>query len=56
MESTKNSDVNITFGGRAWITGKPRGDQKMTIITFGELVIFLDLVGRSAPGGSHCCS
>jgi hypothetical protein len=35
MVSMKNSDVDITFGGRVWITGKPRGDQKMTIIAFG---------------------
>jgi hypothetical protein len=26
------------------------------IIAFGELVIFLGLVGLSAPGESHCCS
>jgi hypothetical protein len=26
MASMKNSDVNVTFGGRAWIAGKPRGD------------------------------
>jgi hypothetical protein len=56
MASTKNSDVNVTFGRRAWITGKPRGDQKMMIIAFGELIIFLGLVGLSAPVGSHCCS
>jgi hypothetical protein len=55
MASTKNSDVNATFGGRVWITGKPRSDQKMMIIAFAELIIFLDLVGFSAPGGSHCC-
>jgi hypothetical protein len=55
MASTKNSDVDVTFGGRAWITRKPRGDQKMMIITSGELIIFLGLVDLSAPGGSHCC-
>jgi hypothetical protein len=54
MASTKNSDVNVTFGSRSWITANPRGDQKMMIITFGELIIFLSLVGFSAPGGSHC--
>jgi hypothetical protein len=26
----------------------------MMIIAFGELIIFLGLVGLSAPGGSHC--
>jgi hypothetical protein len=31
MTSTKNSDVNVTFGGTAWITENPRGDQKMII-------------------------
>jgi hypothetical protein len=56
MTSTKNFDVNITFDGRDWITGKPRGDQKMIIISFAELLIFLGLVGLSAPGGSYCCS
>jgi hypothetical protein len=56
MESTKNSDVNVTFGARAWITGKPRGDQKMMTITFGELTMFLGLVSLSSAGGSHCGS
>jgi hypothetical protein len=28
----------------------------MIIIAFGELIIFLGLVGPSAPGGSHCLS
>jgi hypothetical protein len=28
----------------------------MTIIAFRELIIFLSLVGLSAPGGSHRCS
>jgi hypothetical protein len=55
MASTKNSDVNITFGDRTCITEKPRGDQKMMTIAFGEL-IFFGLVGLSAPGGSHYCS
>jgi hypothetical protein len=50
---TKNSDVNVTLGGRAWITGKLRGEQKMIIIAFGELIVFLGLVGLSALGGSH---
>jgi hypothetical protein len=54
--STKNFDVNATYGGKACITGKPRGDQKMMIIAFGEQIIFLGLVGLSAPGRSHCCS
>jgi hypothetical protein len=54
--STKNSAVNVSFGGKARITAKPRGDQTITIIAFGELVIFLGLVGLSAPTGSHCCS
>jgi hypothetical protein len=48
--------VNVTFGGNAWITWKPRGDQNTTIIAFGELIIFLGLVGLSAPVGSHYCS
>jgi hypothetical protein len=56
MASMKNFDVNVTFGGRSRITRKPRGDQKMMIIGFGVLIIFLGLVGRSAPAGSHCCS
>jgi hypothetical protein len=56
MASTTNSDVNSTFGGRVWITGKLRGDQKMTVIVLGELIIFLSFGGFSAPGGSHCCS
>jgi hypothetical protein len=56
MASTKHSDVNITFGSRVWITEKPTGDQKVMIITFGELIIFFGLAGLSAPGGSHCCS
>jgi hypothetical protein len=56
MTSTKNFDVNVTFGGGTWITGKATGDQKMIIIGFGELIIFLALVGLSALGGSHCCS
>jgi hypothetical protein len=55
MASTKNSDVNVTFGGTAYITRKLRGDQKIMIIAFGELIIFFGLVGLSAPGGSHCC-
>jgi hypothetical protein len=55
MLSTKNFLVNVIFGGKAWITGKPRGDQNMTIIAFGELIIFLGLVGLSAPAGRHCC-
>jgi hypothetical protein len=55
MALTKNPDVNVTFGGSAWITGKLRGDQKM-IIGFGELIIFLGPVGLSALGGSHYCS
>jgi hypothetical protein len=38
----------VTFSGRAWITKKPRGDQKMMIIAFGELSIFLGLVGLSS--------
>jgi hypothetical protein len=54
--SMKNSDMNVTFGGKAWITGKPRGDQKMIIIVFRWLIILLGLVGLSTPGGSHCCS
>jgi hypothetical protein len=56
MASMKNSDMNATFGDRAWSTGKPRGGQKMIIIAFGELIIFLDLVGLSEPSGSHCSS
>jgi hypothetical protein len=44
------------FGDRAWITRKTRGDQKMLIIAFGEMIIFLGLADLSAPGGSHCCS
>jgi hypothetical protein len=56
MASTKNSDVNVTFGERAWITGKPRGHQTMMVIAFGELIIFLGLVGLGPPGGSYCCS
>jgi hypothetical protein len=56
MASTDNSYVNVTSGERAWVTGKPRGDRKMMILAFGELIIFLGLVGFSAPGGSHCCS
>jgi hypothetical protein len=56
MTSTKNYDLNVTFGDRSWIRGKPRGDQKMLIIAFGELIIFLGLVSFSALGGSHCCS
>jgi hypothetical protein len=39
----------------AWITEKPREDQKM-MIAFRELIIFFGLVGLSAPGGSHYCS
>jgi hypothetical protein len=34
----------------------PRRDQKIMIIAFGELIIFLGIAGLSAPGGSHCCS
>jgi hypothetical protein len=52
----KISDVNLAFGGRAWITGKPRGDQKTTIIASRELINCLGLVGLSAPDGSHCYS
>jgi hypothetical protein len=55
MLSAKNFTVNVIFDGEAWITGKPRSDQK-TIITFGELIIFLGLVGLSAPAGSHYCT
>jgi hypothetical protein len=56
MASAKNSDVNATFGNAAWITEKPRDDQKMMISAFGELILFLVLVGLSAPGGRHCYS
>jgi hypothetical protein len=42
--------VNVTFGRKAWITGKRRGGQKMMIIAFGELIFFLGLVGLSARG------
>jgi hypothetical protein len=56
MAATKNFDVNVTCGGRTWITGKPRGDQNLMIIAFGELMIFLGLVDLSAQGGNHCCS
>jgi hypothetical protein len=56
MASTKNSAVNITFDGRAWITGTPRDDQKKTIIAFGELTIFPGLIGLSTPGRIHYCS
>jgi hypothetical protein len=56
MPSTKNFDVNVTFSYRAWIAMKLRGDQKMMIIAFGELIIFLGLVTLAPPGGSHCCS
>jgi hypothetical protein len=55
MASTKNFDVSVTKGGKTGITGKPRGHQSLTIIAFGELMIFLGLVGLSAPDGSHCC-
>jgi hypothetical protein len=52
----EESRCESTFGDRTWITGKPKGDQKIMIITFGELIIFRGLVGLSAPGGTHCCS
>jgi hypothetical protein len=55
-DTTKNFDMAVTFGDKAWIMGKLRGDQKMMIIAFGGLIIFFGLVGLSAPGGSHCCS
>jgi hypothetical protein len=56
MLSMKNFAVNIIFGGKAWIRGKPRDDQNMTIIAFGGLIFFLGLVGLSALAGSHGCS
>jgi hypothetical protein len=56
MALMKNSHMNVIFGGRAWIAGKPRGDQKMMIIALGERIIFPCLAGLSAPGGSHYCS
>jgi hypothetical protein len=51
--SAKNSDMNASFSSRPWITKNPRGDQKMMIMAFGELIIFLGLVNLSAPGGIH---
>jgi hypothetical protein len=32
MLFTKDSAVNITFGGKAQITGKPKGDRNTVII------------------------
>jgi hypothetical protein len=56
MSLAKNRAVNGTFGGKAWITGKPRGDQNKTIIAFGDMIILLDLVDFSASARSYCCS
>jgi hypothetical protein len=44
MLPTKNFTLNVTFGGKTWITGKPRGGQNTMIIAFGEVIVFLGLV------------
>jgi hypothetical protein len=35
--------MKITFGSKIWITEKPRGEHNVTMIDFGEFIIFLGL-------------
>jgi hypothetical protein len=53
MLSAINLEASVMSGRKAWIKGKPRGDQNLTAIAFGELTILFGLVGLSAPAGSH---
>jgi hypothetical protein len=53
MLSQKYGAVNFSPAGRASMTGKPNGDQKMMISTFGVEMICLALVGAISPHGSH---
>jgi hypothetical protein len=55
MLSTKNSAVNVTFGGKVSITRELKGDQNTMIFAFRELILFLSLGGASAPAGSQNC-
>jgi hypothetical protein len=56
MLSMKNLAVNVIYGDKAWIAGKSRDNENMTIIAFGELIIFLGLGRPLAPAGSLCYS
>jgi hypothetical protein len=49
----KNFAVKVIFGSNVWITGKWRGDQNMTIIAFGGLIILVGLECFSSPAGNH---
>jgi hypothetical protein len=55
MLSQKYRAVNFSPAGRASMTGKPNGDQKMTIITFGVEIMRIAFVGAFSPCGSHIC-
>jgi hypothetical protein len=53
MLSQKYRAVNFSPAGRASMTGKPNGDQKMVINTFGVEIMCLALVGAISPRGSY---
>jgi hypothetical protein len=54
--SQKYSAVNFSPVGRASMTGKANGDQKIVISTFGVEMMCIALVGAISPHGSHICS